>query len=221
MAAKRALAKRKRTSRSAADRKARLGSHPQDSGWPFVNVSNAVTAKDAELRKTVRAHAARHYWKSQTKHGGHDSTDPNEPSPQIVAPGTEIHTPTPIKEQIKDWEDLWHPTPAKDQTYLDDWMWLNENAQGGTNSLQTLVLQDADLTFKDSRSVMISDVNFDSSLEHPTLAPSPHSLLGSGSADPFDSFPVKGCPRYPKILHHCKQSDPDLLLLQLAMIVSN
>ena len=152
-----------------------------NSTWEFVNASQLDRGKTAELRRSIRSNAMRHYHSEQRArkrklehHGELDKRCTRLEDSNLV-----------LKESDA----------------------LLTKPYGGCESLQPLavcVTQNAKSRYdRESKTLLYPCA--DPALGHAT-SPDPYTRLGNGDSDPFNSLPVQDSPLDSWIFHHCKSS---------------
>lgn len=186
-----------------------MDSNHGDGGWQFVNISQLASAKDAELRKIVRSRAMLHYRTSQKKLRERSLSKPSfveSTHPSTMFLDSLNSTSWDLRSSSSGHqtgnrasEGFYHENGIRP----DGGKSLSKETRIGSYSLLSFDSQHPGQAALSSGNVTPS-LHPEYSLELDTIASSPQWLLGSGDKDPFDSFPVKGCPRHSELLHHCK-----------------
>ena len=156
------------------------------STWEFVNISQLDRGNNAELRRSVRANAMRHFHSEQ----------------RARKRKLEHHA-----ELCKRSTCLEHSSLAPKESDA-----LPTKPHSGCQSVQPLevsvtVTQDAKSGYDGGNSGDGKTLLYPCSppaLDHPTPSDSPYTPLGNGGSDPFNSLPVHRNHLDPHIFHHCK-----------------
>lgn len=162
-----------------------------DSTWEFVNISQRDRGNNAELRRSIRANAMRHYHSEQRAR-----------KRKLEHHGDLCKKPTSLEKSKR-------VSKESDGSLA--------TAHGGCQSLRPLAVcatQDATSRYdgESNWKTLVYPCSV-SALEHPTPPNSPYTRLGNGDSDPFNSLPVQDSPLDSRIFHHCKSS----ILLSVAM----
>ena len=171
-------------------------------GWQFVNLSQSNQSRDVDTRKLVRVNAMRDYRRRQQKQRQGAATDRSLHSATI---GKKPLAPQPPADTL----DLQPLTFTKDsllQENFGDWPGQSENA---LNEFQAMWAASR----RTSASAKRANGSYEDGLASSTprrprkrisVNVSPVSVLGGGSTDPFNIYPISGYSRHSELLDHCK-----------------
>ena len=153
-----------------------------NSTWEFVNASQLNRGNNAELRRSIRSNAMRHYHSEQR------------------ARKRKLEHHGELDKRCTRVED--------NNLVLEESDALLTKPHGDCQSLQPLavcVTQNAKSRYnRESKTLLYPCA--DPARGHPTSPDSPYTRLGNGDSDPFNSLPVQDSPLDPWIFHHCKSS---------------
>ena len=166
--------------------------------FTFINLSEPKQGKDEDLRKFVRSNAMRSYRRKQKQKAinfymqkGPRTAPPQEKDrPRLSPDASEQLEPSQLsqlQDVRSDWPEDWDMSLLEAQQLL----------LPGSESIAERDDQDHDyLLFTHCGEPFIA---------RPKLALSSSKLFGDGLNDPFNAYPIGGCPRYNSyVLNHCK-----------------
>ena len=172
----------------------------QPATFTFINLSEPKQGKDEDLRKLIRSNAMRSYrWKQKQKQKAVKFQMRKGP---ITAPLREKDRPRLLPD-------------ASEQLELSQLSQLQNSRSDWPEDSDMSLLEAQQLSLPESESIAErDDQNHDYLLfthcgepfiARPKLALSSHKLFGDGLNDPFNVYPIGGCPRYNSyVLNHCK-----------------
>lgn len=170
--------------------------------WQFVNITESRQAKDSELRKIVRVNAMRHYRRGVKQESGHPLKTKSKLKSQYEGqPHKPVHAALSKPAQSEGVclpiaTDCCQLSMGPGKVPIRSQATFTAAIPSAPAEIEMEPVNETDASaneFRRDKSVV--------ALSRTSASP---LMLGSGNKDPFDSYPIKGCPKHAELLNHCK-----------------